>query len=71
MTKPVNYAATHLRQRGTYASIAWMRYKVNMLLKKRQLNRRMKILIKIIAGVVFILFFISLLAWIDTQGRGE
>jgi hypothetical protein len=31
----------------------------------------MKMLIKIIVGVVFILFFISILAWIDTQGRDE
>lgn len=71
MTKSVNYAVTPPKRRGTFVLIAWRRLRVNTPLKKRQLNRRMKMLIKIIAGVVFILFFISLLAWIDTQGRGE
>jgi len=71
MTKPANYAATPPKQRGTFVSTAWRRSRVNMLLKRQQLNRRMKMLIKIIVGVVFILFVASILEWIDTQGRDE
>jgi len=37
-----NYAAIHPRRRGIYVSIAWRRSKVNTLLKRRQLSRRVK-----------------------------